>query len=36
MVLQALIKQGDLRVFIIYPDIEGNLPQKDMLNANNW
>ncbi|KAK4074631.1 hypothetical protein Purlil1_12926 [Purpureocillium lilacinum] len=36
MLSRALLKQGDLRAFFIHPDVEGKLPQEDILTADDW
>lgn len=36
MISRALVKQGDVRAFMVHPDVEGNLPQDDVLNADDW
>jgi hypothetical protein len=36
MISRALLKQGDIRAFFIYPDVEGYLSQDDILAADDW
>lgn len=36
MISRALLKQGDIRAFFIHPDVEGRLPQEDILTADEW
>jgi hypothetical protein len=36
MISRALLKQGDIRAFMVHPDVEGNLPREDILNADDW
>jgi len=36
MISRALLKQGDIRAFFIHPDVEGSLPQEDVLTADDW
>ncbi|TQW01723.1 NYN domain-containing protein [Cordyceps javanica] len=36
MISRALVKQNDLRAFMVHPDVEGSLPQEDILSADDW
>ena len=36
MIARALVKQNDLRAFLVHPDVEGSLPQEDVLSADDW
>ncbi|PNP86372.1 hypothetical protein FNYG_00288 [Fusarium nygamai] len=36
MISRALIKQGDIRAFLVHPEVEKWLPEADMLKADDW
>ncbi|KAM0738258.1 hypothetical protein ACQRIT_007450 [Beauveria bassiana] len=36
MISRALVKQNDLRAFMVHPNVEGSLPKEDVLNADDW
>ncbi|KFA52531.1 hypothetical protein S40293_10337, partial [Stachybotrys chartarum IBT 40293] len=36
MISRALVKQGDIRAFLIHPDVEGCLPEADVMKADDW
>ncbi|TQW01624.1 hypothetical protein IF2G_10859 [Cordyceps javanica] len=36
MISRALVKQNDLRAFLVHPEVEGSLPQEDILSADDW
>ncbi|RYC78584.1 hypothetical protein BFJ63_vAg18542 [Fusarium oxysporum f. sp. narcissi] len=36
MISRALVKQGDIRAFLVHPEVEKWLPEADMLKGNDW
>jgi hypothetical protein len=36
MISRALVKQGDIRAFLVHPDVEGCIPQDDVLKGDDW
>jgi len=36
MISRALIKQGDIRAFLVHPEVEKWLPEADMLKGDDW
>ncbi|KAM3519811.1 hypothetical protein MY4038_009655 [Beauveria bassiana] len=36
MISRAFVKQNDLRAFLVHPNVEGSLPQEDILSADDW
>jgi hypothetical protein len=36
MISRALVKQGDIRAFLVHPDVEGWLPEGDVLKGDDW
>ena len=36
MISRELLKQGDTRTFLVHPDVEGWLPQGDLLQGDDW
>jgi hypothetical protein len=36
MISRALVKQGDIRVFLVHPEVEKWLPEADMLKGDDW
>ncbi|KAJ0122841.1 hypothetical protein HZ326_31574, partial [Fusarium oxysporum f. sp. albedinis] len=36
MISRALVKQGDIRAFLVHPEVEKWLPEADMLKGDDW
>ncbi|KAI8404300.1 hypothetical protein FOFC_15795 [Fusarium oxysporum] len=36
MIPRALVKQGDIRAFLVHPEVEKWLPEADMLKGDDW
>ena len=36
MISRALVKQGDIRAFLVHPEVEKWLPEADMLRGDDW
>ncbi|KAJ3454567.1 hypothetical protein MRS44_013167 [Fusarium solani] len=36
MISRALVKQGDIRAFLVHPDVERWLPEADTLKGDDW
>ncbi|KAF5261576.1 hypothetical protein FOXYS1_7734 [Fusarium oxysporum] len=36
MMSRALVKQGDIRAFLVHPEVEKWLPEADMLKGDDW
>jgi hypothetical protein len=36
MTSRALVKQGDIRAFLVHPEVEKWLPEADMLKGDDW